>query len=299
MFKKFELPKKLKEMGPFGVYNGYVKIDDDPNESQDIKSRATSYATASGLYHQWHIDKEPYYRLYPAVIESIIKMDIKKLINLEMDQLPYGLDTLEIEIPESYWEVTGFCSCIIQNVSESMRKHNYVHPVEFEDVWALAVQDEDSMLGMSYPRANLRNHIDSFLDTDDEEMLKAVNIFKFIYGVLAIGENEDIVKPLPLSKDKAKYERTLDEKYIEKARRRGVYGFSVGEGILTPEEFKRHEEENKDAIEHGRKAPHLRSACLATYWTGKGRALPKILLRKSSFVNKDLYKQIPQGFYLE
>ena len=299
-FRKFEIPKDLKEMGLFRLYNNYIAIDENPNESQEVKDMATSYTTAAGLYYQWYANKAPYYRMYPAVVESIIKMDIKKLLDMEMSKLPYGLDVLEIEIPEPYWESLGFCSCIVQNVSESMKKNNYVDPIELMDVWSVAVQAvSGSVVGGSMPRYKIRNSIDEFIATDNKEMLRAAEVFKFIYGVLAIGENEDIVKPLPLSKDKGKYERTLDEKYIEKARRRGVYGFSVGEGILTPEEFKKQEQENKDAIEHGRKAPHLRSACLATYWTGKGRVLPKILLRKSSFVNKDLYKQVPQGYYVE
>ena len=66
-------------------------------------------------------------------------------------------------------------------------------------------------------------------------------------------------------------------KYIEKAKRRGKFGWSVGKDLQI--------------------SPHIRAACpAALYWTGKGRKTPKIRFRKGCVVHKKKLQNIPTGY---
>lgn len=231
----------------------------------------------SKTYLKWQNDRSPYYRIYPGVLEALLRLDLDKLCNYDVQPLPYGLKTLEIELPEQYWDEIQMRSAIILDMGEHygiVYKRGELH------AW--------NLIRHSTLKQDVQ-HVDDVTKT----------IVKIIYGVLSIGENPDIVKPVVLRADARKYEETGDQKYIEKAKRRGVFGFDIGADIPTREQIKRMVEENEIAIAHGRKAPHFRASHLALVHTGKGRALPKIILRKSSVINKELLTKIPQGYYIE
>ena len=89
-------------------------------------------------------------------------------------------------------------------------------------------------------------------------------------------DDPEIVNPEVLADDRAKYEASGDQKYVEKARRRGKFGWDVGRHI--------------EVIPHYRR-PHLMLA-----WTGAGRSVPKIVPRKGSIVHRNVVEKLPTGF---
>jgi hypothetical protein len=90
-----------------------------------------------------------------------------------------------------------------------------------------------------------------------------------------ISNDPEIITADVLSKDRAKYEETLDSKYIVKAIRRGKRGWNVGAGIES--------------------VPHVRRPHPALVWTGKGRTIPKIVMRKGSIVHREVIERMPTG----
>ena len=94
---------------------------------------------------------------------------------------------------------------------------------------------------------------------------------------LCLLENDpELISPEVLADDRAKYEQTGDQKFVEKARRRGKFGWDVGRHI--------------EVIPHYRR-PHLMLA-----WTGAGRSVPKIVPRKGSIVHRNVVEKLPTGF---
>jgi hypothetical protein len=65
-----------------------------------------------------------------------------------------------------------------------------------------------------------------------------------------------------------KFEHSGDDRYIEKAHRRGKIGWNVGRHIEV--------------------APHYRRPHMALVWTGQGRTVPKIVPRRGSVVHREL-----------
>ena len=239
------------------------------------EERAYEIWLGSKVVQLWQQERCPYYRIYPGVFESLTNLDLDKLLDLETPKLPFGVTSLELEIPDCYLEELGIYSVVI---------------ADFDLYYGLQLQAPDGYSCNVINKKELR------------EDLKKVNevtrtFIKIIYGVLAIGDNPDIVKPAVLRADQRKFEATGDYKYVDKARRRGVFGFNIGEDIPTQAQLKQMVKDNELALEQGHKAPHIRSAHLALVWTGHGRAIPKIVLRKSSVINKELLTKIPQGFY--
>ena len=94
---------------------------------------------------------------------------------------------------------------------------------------------------------------------------------------LCLLENDpEIITPDVLSKDREKFEETGDQKYVEKAHRRGKVGWDVGRHV--------------EVIPHYRR-PHLMLA-----WTGTGRSVPKIVPRRGTIVHRNKVEAVPSGF---
>jgi len=91
-----------------------------------------------------------------------------------------------------------------------------------------------------------------------------------------LDNDPSVIEPDVLSKDRDKFEETGDQKYVDKAHRRGKIGWNVGRHIEV--------------------APHYRRPHLMLAWTGTGRAVPKIVPRKGSVVHRELVEKVPSGF---
>lgn len=279
MFRKFEMSTTTMQYSMYHSQDIVDVINKQPDSniplSGDELHSADTWFGCQGV-GLWKKERCPYYRVYPGVMESILKLNLERLLNVDREPFPFGLKTLSIEIPKDYWEELGCTAVII---------------ADYEKYYGVTHQGLNKDYGF-----NLINL--TTLKDDIKRYNKFTNQFtQLIFGVLAIGDNPDIVKPVALKADVQKYELTGDEKYIEKARRRGVIGFDIGEDIPTKAQLKKMVEENELAIEQGRKAPHIRCAHLHLYHTGKGRSIPKIMLIDSLVVNRDLLTKIPQGFY--
>ncbi|MHC4402545.1 MAG: hypothetical protein ACYTG0_23015 [Planctomycetota bacterium] len=85
-----------------------------------------------------------------------------------------------------------------------------------------------------------------------------------------------MIEPDVLSKDRDRFEQTGDEKYVAKAHRPGKVGWNIGRRIEV--------------------APHYRRPHLMLAWTGRGRSVPKIVLRRGSIVHREIVEKVPSGF---
>ena len=91
-----------------------------------------------------------------------------------------------------------------------------------------------------------------------------------------LGDDSEVISPDVLADDRGKFEETGDQKYVDKARRRGKVGWDVGRQIEV--------------------APHYRRPHMALVWTGHGRTVPKIVPRRGSIVHREAVEKVPMGF---
>lgn len=141
----------------------------------------------------------------------------------------------------------------------------------------------------------LREYLESreSLTQRDTEYLRFSARILFLLALLS-SDDEKLFQRLILDRDKDKFDRENAEKFWERAKRNGRYGWDVGKDLPTREEL---EEFKASGTLRGKIVPHIRSAHLAKRWTGEGRTILKYVQIDETMVNKHLAKTIPEGYY--
>ena len=94
---------------------------------------------------------------------------------------------------------------------------------------------------------------------------------------LCLLENDpSIISPDVLADDRAKYDQSGDQRFVDKAHRRGKVGWDVGRHVEV--------------------SPHYRRPHMTLVWTGHGRVLPRIVPRRGSVVHREVVEKVPMGF---
>jgi len=244
------------------------------------------------LEQRWIESRRPYYDIYPGIIPALLK------IKLDVDSGYFRLpvDTLLLRLPVNENHPLRFmhddkehriCSILCEN--------SYLHKPFCEPVRAISFWvDINEIIGDGLRRV-LYKHIlcetgktiewsltnipahdsssDGVLYPDD--IIR--DITRLICTVCLLASDPEVVVPEVLNGDVSKFEACHDEKYIVRAHGRGKVGWSVGKSIEI--------------------SPHLRGPCLAAlYWTGVGRKIPKIRVRRGSVVHRRKISAIPTGY---
>jgi len=220
----------------------------------------------------------PIYRVYPGVPAGVLRLGIEKI---DISKVHPPINGLALELAEGrfikagQWEIANL---MIAEFGEEMLFIEFVHA--------------DGNRGqVKFPR--IHQSILEWLETMPEvERHLMTQIMQVVFGVCMIPQSDTgLIKPLVLNRDKEKFEATGDSKYIDRAKRNGVHGWELGRDIPTPEEIAAFREHGG---EPGRKSPHWRNTYLAARHTKKGPVVTRI---KETFVNKELLKEIPTGYY--
>ncbi len=94
---------------------------------------------------------------------------------------------------------------------------------------------------------------------------------------LCLLENDpEVISPDVLADDRARFEASGDQRYVDKAVRRGKVGWDVGRQIEV--------------------IPHYRRPHMALVWTGAGRRVPRIVPRRGSIMHREAVERVPMGF---
>jgi len=212
-----------------------------------------------------------YYKLFPAIIPHMLSLDLSKVYTTNLPTIkpvtllmPVGnkLGIESILVSTTMYEGEKY---LIACIATNMR------------------MDDGTVQVISLHHNDPTNPISSLKDGDEfgagEEIGKLVMdaAHLAVCSILLSRDSADsIITPDVLTKDLTKYRETLDPKYIEKAKRRGKNGFTVGAEFQV--------------------VPHTRKAHLALYWTGPGRKVPVIKWRgldKPIIVHRKVVETVP------
>lgn len=139
-----------------------------------------------------------------------------------------------------------------------------------------------SSVEKSIDQLPVHGSMDEGIQIPNELITKCV---KLCLTLRLIGDDPDMIQPDVLSKDRIRWKTGNDElkrRLEDKARRRGKNGFLIG-----------------SLLDSAGVSPHIRKPHVALYWTGEGRKIPKILMRKGSVVHRDKVDKIPTGYKSE
>ena len=241
----------------------------------------------------WEDARRPYYNVFPAIAPMLLRLNLEvdtSLIRLPLPifciRFPTDHSPLQFQWSGENWQVRSMLvgPTNLQHNSEvfeglifwvdigeteimpngrKLASHSYINlPV------TQGMTLEESLKALPYDPSAFHGVV------MPEEIRTACA--KLACTICLIGDNPEIIEPDVLSKDRDKYDHTHDPKYAEKAKRRGKFGFNVGKGIEV--------------------IPHVRRPHPALMWTGHGREVARIVMRKGSVVHREVVEHIPTGF---
>lgn len=246
----------------------------------------------------WKREKRPYYNLWPCISEAIANTSLDfSLGGLQLFPLESSFKSGQrifsamairfaqgnehtIFFPDNtHLRITSllFLLCSDSQYDNNLSLGVLVNVEGFEEQLARVfkfTRDEPIQDAMS-------RH---FSDIDVSEQHKPdmakflLTPVRIVMGVLLMAANPhpDILSPVVLNADKSKYDLNGDQKYVDKARRRGVIGWDIGANI----EF----------------SPHFRRPHFGLRWTGKGRQIPQIVPIKGCIVKRNKMTEVPTGY---
>ena len=237
---------------------------------------------------QWIRDRRPYYNVWPSIIPCLLKLSldfdsgyVKPPLEILCIRLPKEKNPMVFEfagqehkirtIMLANAEIRGERGISVWiDIGELEVPPNPVPMLTFQNIQCRQGHSlEESLLNL--PR---HSSVNEGIQIPWETLVDCIRLC----CTLCLLENDaSIVEPDVLAADRDKFERTGDQKYVEKARRRSKLGWNIGRNIEV--------------------VPHIRGPSpAALYWTGKGRTVPIIRFRKGCVVHRKAIGEIPTGF---
>ncbi len=241
------------------------------------------------LHNEWKWEKarHPYYAVWPSIVPMLTRLNLdldSSLIRLPLPalciRLPKEKNSLSFDWKNKETPIRcmlmgeineGRGLSILIDVGEVMGDgKEFGVPIytyrNFRRQDGLTVEEALRELG-SNELAELGVQIPENLITD---------CVRLCCSLCLLEDDPSVIEPDVLSKDRAKFDDTGDQKHVEKAHRRGKVGWNVGRRVEV--------------------APHYRRPHLMLAWTGPGRAVPKIVPRRGSIVHRSKVEKVPSGF---
>ena len=244
-------------------------------------------ATQFEAERRWTNLRRPYYNVYPSIIPALLRLkldfdsgDIECPLKAILVRLPTTSNPLSFKFENQEWFVRTML--MVRSIVREERGISiwidigelmYGSPVyTFRNIQCVRGKTlEDSL-------DNLPEHestqVGVVLPNDTVE-----SCVRLCCTLCLLENDPDVVEPDVFAEDREKYEKSRDQKYVDKAIRRGRVGWNIGRNI------------NIETV------PHVRGPSpAALYWTGRGRTIPKIRFRRGCIVHRRKIEDIPTGY---
>jgi hypothetical protein len=275
------------------------KADPEDRLAQDIdqfykRTQADAVKMGSSQFYNqmlneqdWEKARKPYYNLWPSIVPMLTRLGL----DLDSDLIRLPLPALCIRFPKDPaknplkfdWKGEEFpVRCIMlaeinqgTGISVLIDIGEVVGEIgvpvytyrNFPRKPGLTVEQSLASLGTNGLFADIGVQVPDSLVMD---------CVRLCCSLCLLENDPSIISPDVLADDRGKYEASGDQKYVDKAHRRGKVGWDVGKHIEV--------------------IPHYRRPHMALVWTGRGRAVPRVVPRKGSVVHREAVEKLPSGF---
>lgn len=294
--------------------------------SQNLSASEEPIVNHAVSENTWVGERRPFYRFWPGLFYAMSKVDLSQIrIRHLQFKLPDDLHTIVVEFPkgvphETYGisakyiedgeEVQAsslnsllICQSTLQIASKGIEHIHYRD--SGQDVYVCVLCEEDAR-GLRCQRSGIVFH-DTEMDMTVLEYLERrksmtenqrgyLGFICRILVIIALLSNDDheIFERVVIARDKDRFDPDDPEKFWERAKNNGMYGWDVGKNIPTLDEL---EEFQANGTFRGKVVPHFRNGFFAIRWTGKGRTIAKMVWIRETIVNKHLATKLPEGYY--
>ena len=283
------------------IYQALKATDPNLNPDQQYKDSMSSCLSSGSAAsaHQveseyvWARNKKPYYSVYPSIIPMLTRL------NLDIDSglVKIPMEVLCIRLPKSHNPLTFTFEDQRYEVRTVLMSETLVRDslgmtlwMDYGETMALPNSDGGTFEFPVMTYRNFRCRTGQTIEQDLVDLPVEPNsdigvqipietqkdVVRLCCSLCLMQHDPEIISPDVLNADQEKYEKTKDQKFIEKSHRRGKVGWIVGAKLEV--------------------IPHVRRPHPAIMWTGKGRAVPKVVFRKGSIVHRKAVEKLPSGF---
>lgn len=230
----------------------------------------------------WHAARRPFYRVWPKIIPMLTRLDTS-LVPSKACRLTGDLIDLYVQFPHGNMlcgdrDLQGAFIGRLQTSAgpgtvigaiDGKTSTEFGYPIPLIDMWLF--EHSDDPLVEVLDRLKLAAELKTTLGTREV-------VTSLLTTLCLIQDDPDLISPVLLSKDAKRPDLTPEdlERLAAKARKRGRYGFDIGKGVEV--------------------MPHYRRPHTALMWTGQGRKIPKVVLRKGAVVHRSKIDSIPTGY---
>ncbi len=237
--------------------------------------------SAACAEEDWVEHERPYYNIWPVAV------GLAESVKLE---LPFSA----VEIPFNAMVLRFACGHELKGVSAAMiwwpkEGRKVFCPKGQDQVWIagdIVTEDERIVLTrFTKPDDIVEDWFTGMEKTAPQaDAIIGQELLRLAVLVGLLAHDEDMITPVVLSKDQAKYDATSNpdkKQWLEdRAARRVGRGFDVGKKL--------HEQKER--------APHWRNPHLCLFWTGPGRTKPVIKMRSGAVIQKVSMADVPTGY---
>jgi hypothetical protein len=259
--------------------------------------------TSLGVRHhlfvrEWKSDNKPYYLVYPKIFPALAGLDLSRVpahslassdapmhLLLRMPENAFVYDGLELRtVYVSVQRIADSRDAVTENEPSDDLGPDVVVGLDFGETCDLGILPIYTMRTFALGQNSVTDQIreksmhpsaQEGIVAPDDMIHDAVSL---ACAVRLLGSDPDLIEPDILSSDRDRYENAAPEtrqRLIDKAQRRGKRGWRLGRAMSV--------------------SPHFRSAHPALVWTGTGRTIPKIVMRKGSVVHRKAVTKVPTG----
>jgi hypothetical protein len=236
------------------------------------------------LEGSWRMVCRPYYKVWPSVLDSILKIKL----DTTLSQLTIPHDVLCVRFPRS--RERSISSVLAATTTIEGRRcllftYQYVNcSGNLRDGGCLMTCDSEGTIEDVITECREKASCGKFLGNGSHWDVTAPEADKYgislraLVGVSLLAIDPSIIEPDVLTCDQKRYHETGDQKYADRAKRRGKFGFHVGRKIES--------------------MPHYRRPHFGLRHTGKGGKIPKIVPIKGTVVHRKKVTDVPTGYIL-
>jgi len=287
--------KNRKEVPPeMTTEDFYTIIGRSASQANDPFTFRQTYGEVS-----WIALKRPYYSVWPKIVPLLCKLDLSKVIS---SQIKLPLDTICLRFAQDVPSILDFdwggkrwnVRCVMASM-QPVTSGPGTPLGRGITIWTDFGETVSRPDGIKVPVFEFRNfplrdeytvdvaihHLPWHQSKDQgvQPPMKVLDdIVRLVCTICLMGNDPDLIEPDILSADQEKYnsgDAVLIERLIDKAKRRGKFGFNVGRNLDV--------------------SPHYRRAHPALMWTGHGRIVPRVVMRKGAMIHRDLVEKVPTG----
>lgn len=222
----------------------------------------------------WVDEQRPYYNVWPIAVDLASKVTLDLHFSsvgiasyTMLLRFPKGHEPFGVRVAMIFWPKDQPFIVVFAYLGTGDRlcvRYKYTKDQTVQ-AWLDAILNEKTDAGEDQAKIG--------------EMVVRLGVF-----ISLLARDEDLITPIVLAKDRAKYDAATDEAtkrtIEERAARRAGRGFDLGKQLQLERDT----------------SPHWRNPHPCLFWTGKGGSTPLIKMRSGAVIQRTKMAEVPTGY---